>query len=631
MHALVNVPLPTYDEKTDAVLLYSNTNVTVLSTDKIKTHVREAYKILRPSGREYGTMSVFFNPHRKVTSLHGWCIPAQGKDFEVKDKDAIEISLPNIEGSELISDVKDKFLRIPAPDPGNIVGYEYEVEEQPLVLQDTWDFQQTVPVRESHYSVQLPSGWEYKVSWLNHPEVKPTQATSNQQDWAISNVEGIRKENEMPPMRGIAAQMLVSFFPPGGPIVNEFADWQGMGNWYLSLTRDRRDASPEIKQKVLALTASAATPLDKMRTLAQFVQHDIRYVAIELGIGGWQPHPAPDVFSHRYGDCKDKSTLMGSMLHEIGVDSYYLLINSRRGLTTPATQASPNFNHAIIAIKLPNGVTDPSLIATIQHPKLGRLLFFDPTNELTPFGEIGGYLQSNYGLLVSSDASELVELPKQPATTNSIERTAKLTLDATGNLQGDVTEVRLGDRATSERWSLRNVTNATDKIKPIEALLASSLSSFRITRASIVNLQQMSLPFGFNYSFESENYAKPAGDLLLVRPRVIGTKSSPLLETKEPRKFAIEFEGPARDTDTFDIALPPGYQVDDLPPPVDADYSFASYHSRTEAKEGTVRYTRTFEIKELSVPVSRAAELKAFYRTIASDERNTVVLKTSPK
>ena len=631
MHALVNVPLPTYDEKTDAVLLYSNTNVTVLSTDKIKTHVREAYKILRPSGREYGTMSVFFNPHRKVTSLHGWCIPAQGKDFEVKDKDAIEISLPNIEGSELISDVKDKFLRIPAPDPGNIVGYEYEVEEQPLVLQDTWDFQQTVPVRESHYSVQLPSGWEYKVSWLNHPEVKPTQATSNQQDWAISNVEGIRKENEMPPMRGIAAQMLVSFFPPGGPVVNEFADWQGMGNWYLSLTRDRRDASPEIKQKVLALTASAATPLDKMRTLAQFVQHDIRYVAIELGIGGWQPHPAPDVFAHRYGDCKDKSTLMGSMLHEIGVDSYYLLINSRRGLTTPATQASPNFNHAIIAIKLPNGVTDPSLIATIQHPKLGRLLFFDPTNELTPFGEIGGYLQSNYGLLVSSDASELVELPKQPATTNSIERTAKLTLDATGNLQGDVTEVRLGDRATSERWSLRNVTNATDKIKPIEALLASSLSSFRITRASIVNLQQMSLPFGFNYSFESENYAKPAGDLLLVRPRVIGTKSSPLLETKEPRKFAIEFEGPARDTDTFDIALPPGYQVDDLPPPVDADYSFASYHSRTEAKEGTVRYTRTFEIKELSVPVSRAAELKAFYRTIASDERNTVVLKTSPK
>src|SRR2546425_9529260 len=84
MHALVSAPLPTYDEKTDAVLLYSETNVTVVSADKIKTQVREAYKILRPAGREHGTVFVPFQiPAQKVTSLHGWCIPAQGKDYEV--------------------------------------------------------------------------------------------------------------------------------------------------------------------------------------------------------------------------------------------------------------------------------------------------------------------------------------------------------------------------------------------------------------------------------------------------------------------------------------------------------------------------------------------------------------------
>src|SRR5690242_3783406 len=55
MHALVNAPLPPHDEKTDAVLLYSDTNVNVISTDKIKTTVREAYKILRPDGRDRGT------------------------------------------------------------------------------------------------------------------------------------------------------------------------------------------------------------------------------------------------------------------------------------------------------------------------------------------------------------------------------------------------------------------------------------------------------------------------------------------------------------------------------------------------------------------------------------------------
>ncbi|MGH9497568.1 MAG: DUF3857 domain-containing transglutaminase family protein [Terriglobales bacterium] len=631
MHALVGTPLPVHDEKTDAVLLYSENNVSVVSTDKIKTHVREAYKILRPDGRSYGTVFITFNSRRKVSSLHGWCIPAQGKDYEVKDKDALEVALPNVDGSELIQDVRAKVLTIPAANPGNIVGYEYEVEEQPLVLQETWNFQEIAPVRESHYSLQLASGWEYKVSWLNHPEVKP-ETSSNNASWTLNNVEGIRREEDMPPLQGVAGQMVISFFPPGGSVPNEFSNWEGMGNWYWNLARERREASPEIKEKVAALTASAKTPLDKMRALAQFVQSDIRYVAIELGIGGLQPHAATDVFAHHYGDCKDKATLLASMLHEIGVDSYYVVINSRRGSVGPDAPARVGgFNHMTLAIKLPDGVDDPSLVATMQHPKLGRLLFFDPTNELTPFGEIGGYLQSNYGLLVSPGGGELVELPKQPAATNGIRRTAKLTLDASGNLEGEVKEVRMGDRAESERWALRNVTTAADKIKPIESLLAGSLADFQITHASIVNLQQMDRFFGFNYSFESENYAKPAGDLLLLRTCVLGRKSSPLLETKDPRKFPIEFEGAVRDTDTFEIALPAGYKVEDLPPPVDADYSFASYHSRTVADGGVVRYTRTFEIRELSVPVSRADELKRFYRIIASDERNTAVLKASAK
>ena len=108
---------------------------------------------------------------------------------------------------------------------------------------------------------------------------------------------------------------------------------------------------------------------------------------------------------------------------------------------------------------------------------------------------------------------------------------------------------------------------------------------------------------------------------------MIGSKSSSLLETKEPRNFSIEFEGPVQDTDTFEISLPPGYEVDDLPPPVDVDFGFASYHSKTDMTGNAIRYNRTFEVKELSVPVSKAEELKKFYRIIASDERNTVVLR----
>jgi hypothetical protein len=630
MHALVTASVPAHDEKTDAVEMYSERIVTVQSADKIKTLVREAYKIIRPGGRDLGTVVIPFDSATRITNLHAWCIPAQGKDYEVKEKDGAEVAMPAVQGSELITDVRAKIVHIPASDPGNLIGYEYEQEDHPFVLQDIWYFQGSHPARESHYTLQLPAGWEYKASWLNHSAVAPTQAGSNQWQWVVSGVAAIKNEVDMPPRRGVEGQMIVSFVPSGGTQGKTFASWGDMGLWYMDLTRGRREGSPEIRQKVAALTASTPTPLGKMQALARFVQRDVRYVAIELGIGGYQPHPAVDVFTHRYGDCKDKATLMASMLKEIGVESYYVVINSERGAVTPEMPAHMGgFDHAILAIQLPPGVNDASLVAVMQHPKLGRLLFFDPTSELTPFGRLYGSLQANYGLLVMPEGGELVELPQLAPATNGIVRTAKLTLGATGTLSGEVKEVRFGDRASAQRYALKSVTKETDRIKPIETLLARSLSSYHVTKASITNLDQTELPFEFDYSLIADNYAKAAGNLLLVRPRVVGVKSSDLLETKEPRQYPVVFEGPSRDMDVFEITLPVGYEIDDLPPPVSADFGFASYHSKADVSGNVLRYSRTFEVKEPSVPMAKMEDLKKLYRIIANDERNTAVLKPS--
>ena len=82
---------------------------------------------------------------------------------------------------------------------------------------------------------------------------------------------------------------------------------------------------------------------------------------------------------------------MSSMLGEVGVESFYVSINTRRGAVTPETPASMGlFNHEILAVRLPDGLSDPSLMAVWQHPKLGKILFFDPTDELTPFGHLSG-------------------------------------------------------------------------------------------------------------------------------------------------------------------------------------------------------------------------------------------------
>lgn len=627
MHAVANAGLPDHDEKTNAVLLYSEDILIVQSNGKIKKVERRVYKILRPDGRRYGTIRADFDAESKLNSIHGWCIPSQGKDFEVKEKDAIETALLGVQNGELMTDLKSKILTIPAADPGNVVGYEIEQELRPYVMQDFWAFQEVeVPVREARYSLQLPAGWEHKEVWLNHPAVQPTGG-GGQWQWVVNDVKAIKPESGMPPWEGVAGFMVVSLFGNSSGRTNGFQDWKAMGKWESGLAEGRREASPEIKRKTAEITANAPTTLAKMRALAQFMQKDIRYVAIQLGIGGWQPHPAPEIFLHKYGDCKDKATLLSTMLAETGVVSYYVAINTQRGTITPATPATRWFDHVILAIHLPDDLNDPSLHMIISHPRLGRLLIFDPTDEFTPFGHLRGELQENYALLVTPDGGELIKLPQLPAAMNGVVRTAKLALTSSGELSGEFIEQRNGDYGTEQRASLKSVTKDADRVKFLETLISHSLSTFQITKASFSNLNQVDQPFGYQYSLVAQNYAKIAGNLLLVRPRVLGSNANDFLEKKEPRMYPVEFEGPAMNTDTIEIALPAGYEVDDLPPPINADYSFASYHSKTEVNGSTLKYTRTFEVKELSVPVSKAEELKKLYRIIAGDERNTAVLK----
>ena len=631
MHALVNTPLPEHDDKTNAVLLYSDFTLTVQPNGKIRSFERAAYKILRADGREYGVVHAFVDKETRVLGMRGWCIPAQGRDYEVKDKEAVDAS-PAADWVEFLTDLKIKMLKIPASDPGNIVGYEVEQELRPYVLQNEWYLQQEIPTVESRYTLNLPPGWEYKAAWFNHPEMQPSPTGTNSWQWIVKNVPAVKYEREMPPWRGVAQQMVVSLIPSGGAANRGFQNWNDMGNWASELMRGRHDSSPEIKQKVDSMTPAGAPLLEKMRAIANFAQHDVRYVGIELGIGGYQPHQARDIFAHRYGDCKDKATIMAAMLSDIGVESYYVLIYTERGAVTPGLPPQIGiFNHAILAIKLPEGLKDPSLVATVNDPKVGRILIFDPTDEGTPFGQLRGALQANYGLLVTPAGGELFELPELPSTLNETNRVARLKLDTNGTLSGDVEEVFKGDPATHHRHVYQSASQQSDKIKPIETVLAHSLGTFQITKASVGNPDKSHLPFVYNYSLVAPNYAKTAGDLLLVRPRVVGIEQRELLETKEPRKYPVEFAGPWRDSDTFEIALPAGYEVDDLPPPVNADYSFASYHSKAEISGSTLKYTRTFEIKELSVPVSKVEELKTFYRVIGNDERNTAVLKPSGK
>ena len=267
-----------------------------------------------------------------------------------------------------------------------------------------------------------------------------------------------------------------------------------MGAWYATLTRGRQEATRQITQKVAELTDEESAPLKKIQTLAEYVQTGVRYVAIELGAGNYLPHAASEVFSNQYGDCKDKATLLAAMLKAIGIDSHYVIVNAQRGAVVANTPAHFAFNHVILAISIPSGNDDPQLLAAVDHPALGRLLIFDPTNPLTPFGRLDGALQGGYGLLVTGSGGELIQLPQLPASANSIQRTATTTLNPSGTLAGEVREEWIGDQASAERARLRNLYETTEQERILKGRLAPFFTSFDLLKASLGDVRDTSGP-----------------------------------------------------------------------------------------------------------------------------------------
>jgi len=616
-------PLPKYPDDTKAVVLFSETVTTVANNGDIRTRYREAVKILRPEGRKMGEVVVPFDKDTRLTYLKGWCIPQDGKDYEVKEKDAVESGMFS---EALYADDKVKIIKIPAAEPGNIIGWEYDRKRRPYILQDDWRFQEDIPVRQARYELHLPSGWEYDSFWLNHASQKPTDMGNGAWAWEVADVPAIEDEPNMPAWSSLAGRLGITYFSPSGATGGtRLASWADVGRWYSQLSAQSRQASPEIKQKAAELTANAKTSVEKIRAVAEFVQRDIRYVAIEVGIGGFRPHDAADIFSNHYGDCKDKVTLLSTMLAQTDLRSYYVLMNSNRGMVTPEFPTASDFDHVILAIQIPADADAAGLWALDNDPKLGRLLFFDPTDTYVSLGQLPSELQANYGLLVTDDGGQLVKLPLLPPTANRLLRSAKLTLRGDGTLFGDVTELRWGAPAADLRAQLLSLPIA-ERRKAIEDFLARFLGGFTLLSYKVDGLDDMATYPVLTYRFVAYGYAQEAGDLLLLRPRVLGSKEVMRFDKKD-RQYPVEFPSATLESDTVEIRLPSGYKLDGLPRPTTIENGMGSYKSKLELDGETLRYTRLYEIKDVLVPTDHLPQLKDFYHQISVDENMSAILR----
>ena len=611
--------LPSYPADTKAVVLLEEESATVTSPGEYVQHRRRAVRILRLDGRDEGFLSLYLGEKEKVLSLRAWAIDKTGREYEIKEKDFVEVSPYS---DEFFSDIHYRTAKAPAPEPGSVIAIEYEVRRHDWDNQLDWVLQDGIPVHEATFILQLPSGWEFKNSWAGTPALKPTDAVANRWQWTKRDLPAIEEEYLRPAFRALSARMTVAFFPPGQS--SNTATWEGIGRWQAGLAAGRRTPTPEITEKVRSLTAGQTTFDGKLRAMAAFVQTDVRYVAIEIGIGGFQAHPAGDVFQHRYGDCKDKATLLGSMLQEAGIRSNDVIIHTERGIVDP-TVPSTDFNHAILAVELPDATVAKNYHSVVTAKSGKQYLIFDPTDTYTPVGYLRSDLQDTYALLVTDSGGEMIHTPLFEPETNLVSRTGHFVLAADGTLTGEILESRNGNPAAYGRSSLRHA-NEKERTAHFERELGSSLKGFTLQSIGIQQLDEIQKDLLVNLKFTAPAYAQIRGPLMLVRPRVMGENSFEI-DHRKPRKYPVAFEGTLKETDVYEIELPQGYTVDEVPETPKVDAGFASYESKIEIAGTKLRYSRQYTRKDLQIPAERMADLRKFEGVIGADEMATVVLK----
>jgi hypothetical protein len=609
-------------ETTKAVVLLEEKTFTVDAKGQAVEHVRRVIKILRPQGREFAYPVVQYDKDSKILSMHAWSIDPAGHEYAVKDNEIGDISLG--EGFELYSDDRARVANPPGRDPGGVVAYEYEKRERPYLAEMDWFFQGPLPVANQSFTLELPAGYTYTTTWAHHPKVVAIDLEHQRYRWEMNNEPAIDLERVpmSPAAQSLAGRMTVHY---SGPTLAYAEDgtWRGIGEWYTALSHDRLAASPDIAAKAAELTAGKTDFYDKVEAIGDFVQQQIRYVAIEIGIGGNQPHFATDIFHGKYGDCKDKATLLSAMLSTVGIHSALVMVDSERGVVDPDAPSTFG-NHVIGAIEIPKGYNSPRLHSVITAQTGKRYLIFDPTWEKTPFGQIEDNLQGSYGLLVEGTDSQIFQIPVLSPDLDTVHRSATLQLAADGTLKGSVTEKYFGDLAASGRYIFTE-NDAAKQQQYIDRSISRDLMAASVTGLKIENVSALDKDLTTSFDLTADHFANSVGPLIMVRPRVFGSYTMPI--DHKPRKVAIDLGQTMQGTDSFDIQLPDGYTVDELPDPVKADVGFASYESSTKLEGHTIHYTRTFTLRQVSLPADKYADLQHFVALIAADEDSRVVLK----
>lgn len=601
----------------DAVLLEETLEIDIASPTSARVRYSNRTRVLTQRGAErYDYADVMHCPGVSVRSLEGAVTSPAGKQVDVKKQMiADHAAYPSF---MLYSDTMVRSISFPGVVPGSIVEYSWEQEVSNFhFLPHEFGLQERIPVRVKTLVVRSPAGFPVRLGVRG--ELRPETTTEEKNGAAVQtiivrDVPPLRSEDDMPPEADLVPHVVIR--PKEitwGDRRIDLSGWSGVGRFVHDIESDRAVPSPEVAEVAKSLTASLTEPEARIRAVFEFVQSKINYVAISLDIGGWQPHASGDVLKYRYGDCKDKATLMIAMLRALGLTGYSVSINTRDDGLPDMDSPGLIFNHAIVAVPRAEG----------------GYLFLDPTSTEAPFGDLPWQDQGVPVIVVKDDGTaDLVETPLLAPERNRRRHIVTATVQADGTLDGTYVIEAWGQR--------RQQMSALLESRPENRETALGNLVAWLCPGAVVKDHQVKPPAGssdplrIEMHFAVPHYVTQAGALQIISPEIVRFPAITRMAAYSTRLHPVFFPFLIDEEVEVRLTLPPGRTLKKMPADRKLDGPGVAGTTRFEMTRENDRQVlvvhRSLVVSRREIPTSDYPSLRTFVASLAEEEAGASTL-----
>ncbi len=504
------------------------------------------------------------------------------------------------------SDLREKHVAVKGLGNGDLLEYQAHWNTTKVLIPGQFWFQYNFHregiVLDESVEIKVPADRAVKVKGPQATQSISTEAGFRIYRWTYSKLE---EPNETGKDYKKDTDTALGRRPPPDVQISSFQTWEEVGRWYWNLQKERVEPTPAIRAKAAELTKGLTDDDAKLRALYSFVSTQYRYIGVAFGIGRYQPHAADDVLGNNYGDCKDKHTLLASLVQASGITLYPALINASWKID-PDVPSPAQFDHVIGY--LPHG-KDP--------------VWLDTTPEVAPFGFLLVQLRDKQALVMSGEKSILlVTTPVDPPVASSQTFKIEGKLNDDNSFDAKIEDTIRGEPEVPVRAAFRQVPQPQwkDLVQQISYMLGFAGTVSEVTAGTPEAINE---PFHFSYSYNRKEYPDWSNHRFTV-PGLPFAMPPVRDDTKDP----VWLGPPLESVSESKVELPNGYSPQ-TPSNLDLKYDFAEYHASYSENAGALIAKRRLLVKLHEVPVSELGDYRAFLKKMQDDVSQYVETSSS--